>query len=298
MTTVLNAFRINRDTPVEGDVGVEIEVEGARLPTAVRGWNVTHDGSLREHHGMALEYVFRAPATLKHAEKLLDNLKDSLEDSKSKVADSPRCGVHVHVNVQGLTITQLYNFFALYFIFEGVLTKFCGKQREGNLFCLRAKDAEFLVYELERALEDGRFRNRFSNDQLRYAAMNVCSLPRYGSLEFRSMRGTTDKETVMLWTKLLVALREQAKQFEAPYQILEQVSMGGEAAILLNTFGEDGRFLMEYEGWEQSIMEGVRRCQVFSYSGDWESLNQVPKRRVGGVEVPMDFSDDFPPMDM
>lgn len=299
MTMVASVFRLPRSRLTKGDLGVEIEVEGVNLPTAVTGWSVTRDGSLREYgENVALEYVFRNPCDLNKAIERLQGLEEAFEKNQAVHEESPNCGVHVHVNCQDLSITQLYNFITLYLVHEHMLTRFCGPSREGNLFCLRAEDAEFLVFELERALMDGMFRERFSNTQLRYAGMNVCSLPLYGSLEFRSMRGTTDRQVLQQWCELLLSMREAAKKYDSPREILEQVSMGGELAMVLNTFGDSARGLTDYEGWERRLMEGVRRCQDFAYSGDWERLSQLPKRMVGGIEVEMEFTDDFPPIDV
>ena len=132
MKTVREWMRV-RNT--EGDVGIEVEVEGNNLPHIDEYWNVTHDGSLR---GEALEYVFKRPLELSKAKEALDYLGHHLSKKNVSVLDSGRCGVHVHINCQKLSIVELYNFFTLNFILEDLLTAFCGESRVGNLFCLRA----------------------------------------------------------------------------------------------------------------------------------------------------------------
>jgi hypothetical protein len=59
------------------------------------------------------------------------------------------------------------------------------------------------------------------NDVYRYAAMNIDAIRKYGSLEFRGMRGTADAETINIWCKALVALREFGKKIGEPNEVFE-----------------------------------------------------------------------------
>lgn len=293
MKTVREVFR-NRRT--EGSIGIEIEVEGNNLPHVGGKWRGEHDGSLR---GEAMEYVLERPVELPEAYKALAALSHAFKENGSQIADTGRAGVHIHVNCQELNIIQLYNFITLYLIFEDSLVKWCGPDRVGNLFCLRAKDAEWLLFNLASALEDGEFRRRFSSDDLRYASMNVKALAQYGSLEFRAMRSTQDVGLIYQWAELLYCLRERAKAVENPVQLIYQVSAGGEEAFLDNYLGESSQDIKDCDpDWAQSIRDGMRRAQEIAFAGDWEALAQGPKRKIGGIEVSQNFEDDFPPMDV
>lgn len=289
--------KIMRLPETQGDVGVEIEVEGSNLPRTGEHWIVTQDGSLR---GESCEYVLSQPLSLPETKEALAYLAHRYEETGAEIADSPRCGVHIHVNCQELTIIQLYNFMTLYLILEDLLVRWCGEEREGNLFCLRAKDAEYLLFVLEQALEDKQFRRRFSSDELRYASMNVNALPRYGSLEFRAMRGTQDMSLIYNWAETLVRLREKAKEYPNPIEIIMQMSGDGYESFLQGSVGDDmASTLMELcPDWEMLLQDGVRRSQDIAYAGDWGELASFPKRRVGGVAVSSEWDDDFPPTDV
>src|SRR3546814_21174594 len=91
-----------------------------------------------------------------------------------------------------LTMTQLYSFMTVYLILENVLVGWCGHSRCGNLFCLRASDAEWLLTSIRAAAEGRTFKHSLHSDNLRYASMNVKALGDYGSLEFRTMHGNRD----------------------------------------------------------------------------------------------------------
>lgn len=293
---VRDVFRVRR---VEGDIGMEIEAEGQRLPEPSRQhWLVTHDGSLRgEYPHQACEYVFPGPKTLEQTRTALKHLENLYKERNSKVNDSPRCGVHVHINCQSLTITQLYNFMTLYLVVENLLVRWCGPDREGNLFCLRAKDAEYLLLSLKSGLRDREFRRHFYSDNLRYASMNIKALADYGSLEFRSMRGTSDLSSVYKWASSLLHLRETAKEFNNPIDILVGMSAGGYENFIRHVCPQLCEELLSYPDWEEILLQGAREAQDVAYAGDWEELSRVPKRIVGGLEVDQVWEDDFPPID-
>lgn len=209
MLTVFKEMKLRSKT--KGDIGVEIEVEGKRLPRLDKYWRNEHDGSLRGEENM--EYVLQKPGTLKEVREALDYLDNAYKKNKSVVDDTVRAGVHIHVNCQELTMCQLYSFFCVYMILEEMLVKFCGEHREGNLFCLRIKDADYTLSCIRRAMLTKDFRQIFHNDDLRYSAMNVKALGDYGSLEFRTMRGTRDLDLIYTWAEILFNLREYAKSF-------------------------------------------------------------------------------------
>src|SRR5690606_27696704 len=112
-------------------------------------WLVHADGSLR---GESAEYVLRNPLDRVGVEKALNYLSKKLD--KAECNYSWRTSVHVHINMQKETLMTLYNLVCLAILFEDSLSKFSGPSRMGNLFCLRAKDAEFLIDIIKRSVRD------------------------------------------------------------------------------------------------------------------------------------------------
>lgn len=277
-----------------GDVGIEVEMEGTNLPQIGEHWNVERDGSLR---GEAYEYVFNSPKTLSEAQEALSQLDKALTHNKSKVLDSGRAGVHVHVNCGSLSQIHLYNFMTLYFCLEQLLVEWCGESRVGNRFCLRGCDAEWQVEEIAEAARRGDERRRFARDDLRYASMNVKALPQYGSLEFRAMRCTRDMSLIYRWAGMLVGLRDHATSFFDPRDVVSTLSMGGGEAFVVNALGDFAPEVMSLEGWEEKLYDGVRTAQDLAFARDWRDLINPP-RFIGGVRVDETFADDFPPTDV
>lgn len=268
MKTVIDWFMIPPQYYTKGDIGIEIEVEGKRLPHTEKYWKMEDDGSLR---GESMEYVLRTPSSLKQAAIALKYLDVMYKKFDSVVDDSVRAGVHVHINVQHLNIIQLYNFMTVYIILEDLLTKFCGQYREGNLFCLRSGDAEYLLLCLQEAARSRRFRSLVTDD-LRYASMNVKALGTYGSLEFRAMRGTRDLDLIHKWAEILLSLREVAKGFTDPNDVVNGFSECEADRFLDRCLGDNANLFREYSGWEKLIVSGMRRAQDVAFATDWQKF--------------------------
>jgi hypothetical protein len=253
--------------PQEGDVGVEIEVEGVDLPVDIRGWAAVHDGSLR---GESLEYVLKRPVPIKDLPEPLDRISKAYKACGSKVRDSFRAGVHVHVNVQQLTHNQVFNFICLYLIMEELLVDWCGDSRVGNHFCLRGQDAEWLITKLEAAATAGTIVGFFTDD-VRYSSINPVALGKYGSLEFRAMRSTRDMNLIVEWAELLVELRSAAQRYDNPKQIVEALSAHTPERFLLDNLGVHANLFLDSPDLHGIIYRGVRLIQNVAFFGVWET---------------------------
>lgn len=203
---------------VQGDLGVEIEVEGNNLPDYVGGyWRAVIDNSLRG----GMEYVFDRPIGLYDADKAIVQLQNIFKEMKSKLAFTFRTSTHVHVNVSDMKYSSLLNMIYTYLILEGPMMEYCGDIRKNNRFCLRLQDAANFLTVLEsvfRNFTEGRYK-RIPVNMVRYASINLEALPKFGSLEFRGMRGTLDKNVILTWCSALLALRSFATSVQNPMQV-------------------------------------------------------------------------------
>ena len=257
------------DTLGTREIGVEIEAEGDHLPMhAPMGWRVEYDGSLR---GESYEYVFTNPVPRDKVEVLLGRLDEKFKEKGSEVFDSGRAGIHVHVNIRDLTKAELYNFICLYIIFEDILVKWCGELREGNLFCLRIKDADHILQYLSDSLRTDCLEVLY-DDNIRYASMNCKAICQYGSLEFRAMRSTIDMEVIHQWVNLLLALKDKAKTFDNPRKVIDTMSWEGPEAFAKATFGDMLSSFPDNTDWRKSVIEGIRRAQNVAYAIDWKEV--------------------------
>ncbi len=268
---VKNIQQIWRLRPVNKDIGIEIEMEGTRLPLELgKWWNVTRDGSLR---GNGYEYVLSTPCLHKNVPERLQYLQDVFKKQKSVLTPSDRCGVHIHINCQKLTTKQTINFALLYLLFENLLVKWCGEDREGNLFCLRAADAERLMEMLARCRARNSLRD-MQNQEFRYAALNISSIRKFGTLEFRAMGTPKKLSKIEPWINMLMRVYKHSQIYTEPQNIVEDMSMTGGIEYLQRVFGPDAHRLIVPKA-EELLMNGVRLIQDVAYTVELPQEQEV-----------------------
>lgn len=256
----------------KGQIGIEIEMEGEnRLPPpdlVNPVWIRTMDGSLRGNDNA--EYVLPQPLDRDKAFEAIDFLSKQLTEYKSRVKDTVRAGVHIHVNMLGGTFQQLWTFATCYYVMEEALTeRFCGPGRTGNHFCLQAGDADILTYMIRRFIKTGDL-SYLRGDDFRYAALNYTSLRRHGSLEFRALRTPTDLNKIKTWIDMLLSIKAGSKMFANPREVVEQFSLGGEFNFINQMLGDNVKELGEQDEWLRlSLMRGVRLAQEIGYAKEW-----------------------------
>lgn len=170
MNTIKELIQISPKYIKKEHLGLEIEVEGSSLPAQLPSayWRLEKDSSLKTLE--AWEYVTPGPMTLNGIRKALDVLEGAYQVNNSKVDDSVRAGVHVHLSVQTWNIKEVMTYAISYYLLEDILLKFCGENREGNLFCLRTRDAEFVLFRLMEVLKTRNLK-LLNTDIIRYASL-------------------------------------------------------------------------------------------------------------------------------
>lgn len=256
------------------ELGVEIEVEGRDLPTGnIKGWQVVPDGSLR---GESAEYIFRGPATRDELDVRLDAFNKAM--ANATVNQSYRTSVHVHLNFQDQAIKNVYNHIILYTIFEDVFANFCGKERVGNLFTLRAKDAEYYLERIAQSIRED-YINILNDPNIRYSAANPVALFSHGTLEHRSMRGTTDIQVITQWVNMLLAVKDAAcSKFTDPVQIVTAAQTDPEAFINIIFNREQIQILFQGQDDLRKIVEGAKLVQHLAYQSDWAPTPEKPEK--------------------
>lgn len=207
---------LEKREPVQGDFGIEIETEGKNLPSVnTQGWRSEKDGSLR---GESYEYVLDKPLPRDEIRKALDYL--AKRTAKAELDFSFRTSVHVHMNVTDCEHEHILNIIYTYLLIEEPLLNYCGRTRKGNRFCLRLQDADGLVDTI-RFLFQSNLKGFFNirHDSIRYASINLEAITKYGSLEFRAMRGTMDVDVIDTWVEALSRIKAFAKQYKTPLEI-------------------------------------------------------------------------------
>lgn len=278
--------------------GIEVELEGKNIlspPDEVSMyWGQTKDGSLRVRMpgDQATEYVTHGPMTLPQVEKAITALFSYLTSPGVKVYESYRTSIHVHVNFGVETFRTIYNFITLSLILDELLVSQNGEHRIGNNFCLRARDALGQVEALIKSVESGHNFFNVPNGE-RYSSINFASLTKFGSIEFRSLECTTHEGRLMHWIGTLARIKECAKTFKNPTEVIQSFSMLGPQAFLTSILGP---YTMKYSnvlGMESMLFNGMRIAQDFAYCSAWNEVTQKDfaekannmKPKKGGIHI-------------
>lgn len=238
---LLKKYEIYNGNRSTGDVGIEIETETSasyEYPR-LKYWKCDRDRSLRN---FGVEYILRAPMALSELDNAYNEFKPLVKELK--FAQTPiSAGVHVHLNMQNETFLTLANLLTVYSITENLLIRYSGPDRLSNLFCLPMCDAEQIVANNVQMMKDiGRnyySRIRVTEDSVKYGAINLAPLSKFGSVEFRSFRGTTDVDEISKWVKLLMSMKSFSSQRGlVPTHIPEMFRDLPIKEFLSNVFGE------------------------------------------------------------
>lgn len=272
MKKLYELFKIKQ---IAGDVGIEIECEGNNLnPVNEKGWKTVDDNSLRgEFPHSRCEWVLKKPINVEDVLPAMQWLEDSQREAHPEF--SFRTSVHVHVNVQQLTVNQIVNMAYTYFICETVMMNYCAPHRRGNRFCLRMEDAEGIQNFFTKLISNNEARWPILNpdDAVRYAALNFEAMWKYGSIEFRGLEGTLSPEKVNTWASALVMIREFAKRFDNLQQIHDFFVKNSPNMFLDNVLGGYSE-AFKYPGFAQDLRKGFSLTIDFPYA--FKKVDNIP----------------------
>ena len=280
-----------------GKVGLEVEVEGNGFPKSYDEeeegcddaelippqWRYTHDGSLRGFDNA--EYVLTRPLEFEDVPKAIDDLWVMFKNYGSKLDESNRTSVHVHLNVQEFRLNRLCAFAGLWFCVEDLLVRWCGDHRVGNMFCLRASDAPVIVSKLRKLVTNGDSRGSTNDDGLHYAGFNTQSLSKFGSIEIRTLRGATDPEVIKTWVSILERIYYLSEDFENdPRTVCQMFSGQHYRDFVRQILGPyTGTVLdsldMDEDEIRRSVHQGVRIAQNICFCSTWEEYRQTPESK-------------------
>lgn len=184
---------------------------------------------------------------------------------------SNRTSVHVHLNVSDLTIEEWFTLLFIWTAFEDSFLQYCGPDRTSNLFCLSSKDAEGMLFTLEEFASTGHIHTL--GDNVRYAACNLSATPKYGSLEFRCMGGTTDSNVLIPWFTTIASLYGLAKQYGTPEKFMDHV-----VNTSYNIFPKD-HFVYSIPNWKQNLKERLFRLSLVVDLCNWDVFNFIDEPR-------------------
>lgn len=259
-------------------VGVEVEVE-SRARVSLNYWREVSEGSISGY-----ELVLAQPEYgIALYEAILE--LDSVATAVGPTAFGSRTSVHVHIDIRDMTVTQLMNFIALSVMFEPVLYKYVAPHRSANHFCWSMLESQeplkrlASLYKTVRTATAERLRNKlatFTQSNCKYSGINLSSISRYGSLEFRMHEGTANSIAIIRWINILLSIKEYAMgENRTPNNILETKMDVGIDSIFHSVLG-NYTGVLSYDTVETDILTGIRNAQDFIYDLVGDSPPRLP----------------------
>jgi hypothetical protein len=274
-----------------GDIGIEIEVESLNvLPEPPEYWSMKRDDSLRNN---GVEYYTKSPilCNVRKLEKI--SRLTNLLDKANVIMNSPRTSVHVHVNILRHTPLQVWTAVSTYWLLDNILIKYCGtEEREGNVFCLRAKDAEGAVDQAVADIKTFRPFASLGSDNVRYSSQNINAIANFGSLEYRGMRGTIDPHVIDIWSTELYNIVHRSKRFTDPADMIDTyLALGAERFMKLVLSDEFVAQLKRYGDIDRLTKENVGLLSNLCYLYDWRQWEKIVNNKYGSK---MNYQDPEP----
>lgn len=235
--------------PEEGDFGVELEIEGIKLPNDISGWKVKSENSLRNLSqggpGEAIEYATAGAFPCSLLETKLKQLYKLFTREGTKVVLTPRASTHIHINMQQQTLKTYFGYLMLFTTVEPLLMRLCGPERNGNLFCLpsyETGDIAMVAAHQTQQLIDGVSLQNWRN-RGKYACLNTDPIKTFGSLEVRCFPNCILPETILQWAQWLMNIRNLAASWhEDTYSGLFTLATDNPDALINKIFTGDVNF--------------------------------------------------------
>jgi len=178
--------------------GSNIQVESEWYNHNTRNhWKIVSDATVSNgsYGGELVSPVLKGGAGLLELQKILEAL-----NSFSEIDVDHRCGVHVHLSYDDMQVSHIQNIYKRYAHFEDTIDTWFPKSRraDSNRWCRSIQNN----HDLQRVANySGSTRGMSRLASSRYVKLNLQSLSRHGTIEFRQHAGSTDFEKISHWAK-------------------------------------------------------------------------------------------------
>ena len=238
MTQISNLFRMPQmdgAAPSEATglanstfmLGMEFELEEVGMEDddvveAPSGYDVHSDASLRR----GLEYVFDEPAAGDQILQRIGAMADFLHDRD--YSTSERTSTHIHLNMrdQGATVEKARCMFGLVYLIEPAIFRFADENRKWCGYCQPLTDMPQQRIGDIISGQDDLFLSGANGQQHtdKYFGLNLKSLSRHGTIEFRYFPGWSGYEDALAWVNLVMEIREAVTCFSSLADMLSVAS--------------------------------------------------------------------------
>lgn len=195
-------------------IGIEVEVERVVVfDSPLQFWNVKNDGSLRnDGKEFVTVYGMRVWQSLLAIDELYSCMEAARKINKALFSFGERTSIHVHFDIRQLSPQEIKSLLVVYTLFEDALFRIAGEHRKHNIFCvpLRYVAISRLGTSVIHCIRQWK----------KYSALNFTRALDLGTVEFRHMEGTPDRNKIKLWILILANLMNYCRS--TPYKQIEE----------------------------------------------------------------------------
>lgn len=179
-------------------LGRHIEDAGYHARRSWDEWRVEYDSSVAGRSGRGGEAVSRV---LTGPEGLAEikTVCDAIKSVGGRVNRST--GIHVHIGVGDMTGEQIARLMCAYVDRQDVFDSLVSPSRRSGHYCQHMPDREKL--DNDQSLKANRTPGYYAS---RYRTVNVTTMNRTGTIEFRQHQGSLNATKITAWVKMLLAL--------------------------------------------------------------------------------------------
>jgi hypothetical protein len=127
-----------------------------------------------------------------------------------------------------------------------------------------------------------------SEARCKYSALNIYTLRKFGTLEFRALEGLAEPEKLYTWLKFLENLYFVALEYQDPTTILQEFSMYWNEQFVSKLLGPLSDWALKKHGLNAimtSMQEGVWVVQDLVYALDWGVKEKVAPKNEEYIEL-------------
>jgi hypothetical protein len=241
-------------------LGAEIEVENCvkfydqdSEPKAGY-WTHKADHSLRNN---GREFVFAEPLYGADAVDAIDFICQKAYEYNWKV--SVLTGIHTHVDVREMEMNPFRNLCVVYSLTEPLIYNWVGDGRSRNIFCMPWYMAEGDLETISEVLKQ-KYSKEMSCAYIsklnKYSGLNFGSLTKFGTVEFRMLRTTFNKNRIIDWFNILLSLKKYAMSNAevASDKLYNEARQKGAFQFACDVFGKDLVSKMWYPGYSRHMI--------------------------------------------
>lgn len=269
-------------------IGIEIEIEQAanfefKLLENTNLWKRVKEGSLRND---GREFATVGMGLLGSGlTRAINDFEKALKKCEATEV-SYRTAIHIHLDVTDMTMQEFKTFLVLYCIYEMQLFQWEGNNRDGNIYCVPWAASAGLPAKVAGLF--GHTKHDYFIDYLhkhfrKYAALNLESLYRFGTVEFRHLLTTKDMQKVRNWINIIMQLKHSSRAI----CILQEEQENHDLMLLLSALGWADFNALVWQDMAEQVLEGqIDKCfwdamadaqQIYYEAGERIERSPIPK---------------------